>query len=359
MLPPNDMPSNSPHSAYMHRCLQLAARGRTSPNPMVGAIVVKNGQIVGEGFHPQAGQPHAEVFALQAAGDAARGATLYVNLEPCNHTGRTPPCTEAILRAGIAIVVIGMKDPNPQASGGIERLRTSGVTVVTDVETAACEQFNEAFIHRIRHHQPFSILKYAMTLDGKIATETGHSAWITSPEARRRVHKLRSRCDAVIVGGNTVRRDNPNLTSHGVSGRNPLRVVMTRTLNLPAQANLWDTNIAPTLIFTEASQQSIQLPISVEIMTINPLTPDAVLNNLYHRGLSTILWECGGTLAAAALKQKAIQKIWAFVAPKLIGGTRALTPVGSMGLTKMTSALTLHQTKLEQIGPDWLIQGYL
>lgn len=243
MVAPNAGSSRDPstHSAMMHRCLELAARGagHTAPNPMVGAVVVNNGQIVGEGFHPRVGQPHAEVFALNAAGEAARGATLYVNLEPCNHTGRTPPCTEAVLQAGIATVVIGMKDPNPKASGGIERLQAAGVEVITDVETGACERLNEAFIHRIRHHQPLSILKYAMTLDGKIATDTGHSAWITSPAARRQVHQLRSRCDAVIVGGNTVRRDNPQLTSHGVGDHNPLRVVMSRRLNLPTQAQLW------------------------------------------------------------------------------------------------------------------------
>lgn len=363
MIPPNDVSiaGTLDHNTLMQRCLQLAVKGagRTAPNPMVGAIVVNNGQIVGEGFHPQVGQPHAEVFALQAAGAAAQGGTLYVNLEPCNHTGRTPPCTEAVLQAGIAKVVIGMKDPNPKASGGIERLQAAGVAVVTDVETAACERLNEAFIHRMRHHRPLSILKYAMTLDGKIATDTGHSAWITSPESRHRVHQLRSQCDAVIVGGNTARRDNPRLTSHDVSDHNPLRVVMSRRLNLPEQANLWQTEIAPTLIFTETSERNIQIPDSVEVVTINPLTPSAVVDHLYHRGLSTLLWECGGTLAAAALKQQVIQKIWAFIAPKIIGGAQAPTPIGNMGLMDMSAALKLHQTELERIGPDWLIQGYL
>ncbi|MGD1855236.1 MAG: bifunctional diaminohydroxyphosphoribosylaminopyrimidine deaminase/5-amino-6-(5-phosphoribosylamino)uracil reductase RibD [Leptolyngbyaceae cyanobacterium] len=362
LLPPNKICSMDP-SALMHRCLELAAQGAglTTPNPMVGSVVVKDGQIMGEGFHPGVGQPHAEVFALNAAGDAAQGATLYVNLEPCNHTGRTPPCTEAILRAGVATVVVGMKDPNPQASGGIERLRTAGVEVITDVETADCERLNEAFIHRIRHQQPFSILKYAMTLDGKIATNTGHSAWITSPEARRRVHQLRGRCDAVIVGGNTVRRDNPQLTSHGVCSHNPLRVVMSRHLNLPAAANLWQTDIAPTLVFTEASTDipSVQLPQQVEVISLASLTPKAVLDTLYQRGLSTVLWECGGTLSAAALSQGVIQKLWAFVAPKLIGGSQAATPIGDMGLNHMSQALELHDLALEKVGPDWLLQGYL
>lgn len=356
---PLPLPKN--HSMIMRRCLALAARGagQTAPNPMVGAVVVNNGQIVGEGFHPQLGQPHAEVFALQAAAAAAQGATLYVNLEPCNHTGRTPPCTEAVLQAGISTVVVGMRDPNPKASGGIERLRAAGVKVITDVETAACERLNEAFIRRIRHHQPFSILKYAMTLDGKIATDTGHSAWVTSPASRGRVHQLRSQCDAIVVGGNTVRQDNPQLTSHGVSDHNPLRVVMSRRLDLPTSANLWETETAPTVVFTEVSTPTLSLPNQVEVVALHQLTPQAVVDNLYQRGLSTILWECGGTLAAAALRQQVIQKLWAFVAPKLVGGGQAPTPVGDMGIKDMSAALTLHDTELENIGPDWLIQGYL
>ena len=369
----SDAPFSKGGISLMHRCLELAARGAgfTAPNPMVGAVVVKDGDIVGEGFHPQVGQPHAEVFALRAAREAARGATLYVNLEPCNHTGRTPPCTEAILQAGIATVVIGMKDPNPKASGGIERLRAAGVEVITGVETAACERLNEAFIHRIHHRQPFSILKYAMTLDGKIATDTGHSAWVTGPEARRRVHQLRGTCDAIIVGGNTVRRDNPRLTSHGVCDRNPLRVVMSRRLDLPTTAHLWQTDIASTLVFTEGStegptkgstegpQPPHSLPDSVEVLPLPTLTPRAVLDNLYQRGLSTVLWECGGTLTAAALQQQVIQKLWAFIAPKVIGGDSAATPVAAMGLQSMADALQIHRTELEKVGPDWLIQGYL
>ncbi len=360
---PDKNDSDQCHSTMMYRCLELAAKGagRTAPNPMVGALVVKDGKIVSEGFHPQAGQPHAEVFALRAAGDAAQGATLYVNLEPCNHQGRTPPCTEAVLKAGITTVVIGMTDPNPKASGGIQKLRSAGVEVITDVETVACERLNEAFIHRIRHRQPFSILKYAMTLDGKIATDTGHSAWITSPESRRRVHQLRGQCDAVIVGGNTVRKDNPQLTSHGVCDRNPLRVVMSRRLELPTTANLWKTDVAPTLVFTEVNQQQAKgiLPKEIEIISVNSLTPLTVLEHLYKRGLSSVLWECGGTLSAVALRQGVIQKLWAFIAPKLIGGNQAPTPVSDMGLKHMSEALALHQTSLETIGPDWLLQGYL
>ena len=237
---------------WMQRCRQLAsqAAGKTAPNPLVGAVIVREGQVVGEGFHPGAGQPHAEVLALGAAGDRAAGATLYVNLEPCNHTGRTPPCTEAIMAAGIARVVVGMIDPDPRvAGGGVERLRQSGIEVTVGVEAAACQQLNEAFVHSVLQQRPFGILKYAMTLDGKIAASSGHSAWVTGPASRTWVHQLRSRCDAVIVGGQTVRQDNPRLTSHGQGDRNPLRIVMSRHLDLPAQAHLWEVSQAQTIVF--------------------------------------------------------------------------------------------------------------
>ncbi|HEY9888040.1 MAG TPA: bifunctional diaminohydroxyphosphoribosylaminopyrimidine deaminase/5-amino-6-(5-phosphoribosylamino)uracil reductase RibD, partial [Candidatus Obscuribacterales bacterium] len=207
---------NPTDSHWMQRCLELARQGwgKTAPNPLVGAVVVQAGAVVGEGFHPAAGQPHAEVFALRAAGDRAQGATLYVNLEPCNHMGRTPPCTEAVMAAGIARVVVGMIDPDPRvAGGGVQRLQAAGLEVTVGVEEAACQQLNEAFSYSVQHQRPFGILKYAMTLDGKIAASSGHSAWVTGPAARTWVHQLRSRCDAVIVGGQTVRQDNPHLTN--------------------------------------------------------------------------------------------------------------------------------------------------
>jgi diaminohydroxyphosphoribosylaminopyrimidine deaminase / 5-amino-6-(5-phosphoribosylamino)uracil reductase len=239
----------------MQRCLELARRalGCTSPNPMVGAVIVKDGKIIGEGFHPKAGEPHAEVFALRSAGENARGATIYVSLEPCNHHGRTPPCSEALVKAGVAKVVVGMVDPNPLvAGGGIARLRDAGIEVVVGVEEAACQKLNEGFIYRILHRRPLGILKYAMTLDGKIATNTGHSAWVTSQDSRNAVYQVRVASDAVIIGGNTVRKDNPYLTTHNSGARNPLRVVMSRSLDLPVEAHLWQTEEAPTLVLTSA-----------------------------------------------------------------------------------------------------------
>jgi diaminohydroxyphosphoribosylaminopyrimidine deaminase/5-amino-6-(5-phosphoribosylamino)uracil reductase len=350
----------------MGRCLELArqALGKTAPNPLVGCVIVQSGTIVGEGFHPAAGQPHAEVFALREAGEKAAAATVYVNLEPCNHHGRTPPCTEALIAAKVAKVVVGMVDPNPLVSGqGIERLIQAGIEVVVGVEEAACQQLNEAFVHRIRCRQPFGILKYAMTLDGKIAAISGHSAWITSPTARQEVHRLRVACDAVIVGGNTVRRDNPHLTTHHQGEPNPLRVVMSRTLDLPIQAHLWETTAARTLVLTTVGanpelQQMLRQQ-GVEVIEFPSLTPQVAMSYLYEQQLLSVLWECGGQLAAQAITEGCVHKVLAFIAPKIIGGQTAPSPVGDLGLVKMTEALSLEQVTLRSIGSDYLIEGYL
>ncbi|MGB3758200.1 MAG: bifunctional diaminohydroxyphosphoribosylaminopyrimidine deaminase/5-amino-6-(5-phosphoribosylamino)uracil reductase RibD [Rivularia sp. (in: cyanobacteria)] len=350
----------------MQRCLELARRGlgRTSPNPMVGAVVVKDGEIIGEGFHPRAGEPHAEVFALKAAGENARGATIYVSLEPCNHYGRTPPCSEAVVAAGLAKAVVGMVDPNPLvAGGGIKRLQEAGIEVVSGVEEAACRKLNEGFIHRILYKKPLGILKYAMTLDGKIATTTGHSAWVTNEDARSAVRELRAQCDAVVVGGNTVRQDNPRLTSRFAGAHNPLRVVMSRTLNLPQEAHLWQTQESSTLVLTEVgSSPNLQENLrkqGVEVVELSSLTPDKAMAYLYNLGFCSVLWECGGVLAASAIASRAVQKVLAFIAPKIIGGSNAPTPVGDLGFTTMTQALSLERVEMRIVGSDCLVEGYL
>ena len=352
--------------ALMQRCLDLArqALGKTAPNPLVGAVIVQDGQTIGEGFHPQAGSPHAEIFALRQAGDRAQGATLYVNLEPCSHYGRTPPCADAVIAAGIHRVVVGMVDPNPQVAGsGIAKLQAAGIEVIVGVESAACEELNEAFVHRILHHRPFGLLKYAMTLDGKIAAIGGHSSWVTGSAARQRVHHLRSACEAIVVGGNTVRQDNPHLTTHGVADHNPLRVVMTRSLDLPLVAHLWQTDLAPTLVFTmpqtDLKQQQQLRDQGVEVILLDPLTPTQVMQALYDRNCLTVLWECGGTLAAQAIAEGCIQKVLAFIAPKIIGGNAAPSPVGDLGLRAMTQALQLEAVRWQTIDNDLLVEGYL
>jgi diaminohydroxyphosphoribosylaminopyrimidine deaminase/5-amino-6-(5-phosphoribosylamino)uracil reductase len=352
--------------AMMQRAIQLAKQslGQTAPNPLVGAVIVKEGQIIGEGFHPGAGQPHAEIFALRNAAEQAKGATIYVNLEPCAHYGRTPPCTKALIEAGITKVFVGMIDPDTRVCGkGIQQLEEAGIKVIVGVEESDCRKLNEAFIHRIRFSKPFGILKYAMTLDGKIATTTGHSAWVSGTESRKLVHQLRAACDAVIIGGNTVRRDNPYLTTHQVSAHNPLRVVMSRTLNLPLEAHLWETQEVPTLVFTETKTnltlQKQLLKHGVEVIELPVLNPAAVMEHLYQRGLCSVLWECGGTLAAKAIADGAIQKILAFIAPKIIGGKMAPSPVADLGLEKMTDALVLENISIRSVESDLLIEGYL
>lgn len=348
----------------MRRCLALArrAQGRTAPNPMVGAVIVQDGRIVGEGFHPQAGQPHAEVFALREAGELATGATIYVSLEPCSHFGRTPPCADALIRAGVARVVVGMVDPNPKVAGaGIARLQAAGIDVTVGVEEDECRALNEGFIHRILRRRPLGILKYAMTLDGKIASSTGHSAWITSPAARAWVHQLRSQCDAIVVGGNTVRHDDPLLTSHG-AGHDPLRVVLTRSLDLPLQAKLWKTGEAKTLVVTECADATKACDLEkqgVEVVTLRALTPARVMEQLHERDCLSVLWECGGALAAKAIADHAVQKVFAFVAPKIIGGAAAPTPVGELGLTRMDQAISLERVRWHMVGPDLLLEGYV
>lgn len=350
----------------MTECLELAqkALGKTSPNPLVGAVVVKNGQIVGRGFHPQAGLPHAEVFALQEAQGEARGATIYVNLEPCNHYGKTPPCTEAIIKAGITHVVVGMVDPDERVSGGgIKRLISAGIDVKVGVEEEKCRRLNEAFIHRIQFKRPFGIFKYAMTLDGKIATMTGDSKWVTGEKSRNYVHHLRSACDGVIVGGNTVRKDNPRLTTHGIANHNPVRVVMSPSFNLPFDCHLWDTTTAPTLVFTlsqkDSALKSHLLSQGVEILEMENLSPTAVMDFLYVRGLNSVLWECGGNLGARAIASGTIQKVLAFIAPKIIGGEKSFSPIGDMGIMKMSQALSLENITIKQFDDDILVEGYL
>ncbi|NJM64841.1 MAG: bifunctional diaminohydroxyphosphoribosylaminopyrimidine deaminase/5-amino-6-(5-phosphoribosylamino)uracil reductase RibD [Acaryochloris sp. RU_4_1] len=367
----NSDPQHSQHRQMMQRCLSLArqAAGLTTPNPLVGCVIVREGKIVGEGYHPKAGESHAEVFALRAAGDQAQGATVYVNLEPCNHYGRTPPCSEALVKAGVATVIVGMVDPDPRVSGkGIERLQAAGINVVVGVEEADCQRLNEAFVHRVRYQHPFGILKYAMTLDGKIATSAGHSAWITQEVARTHVHQLRSTCDAVIVGGNTVRRDNPHLTTHPdalvqSSPHNPLRVVMSRTLDLPPTAHLWQTDIAPTLVLTQGCPNpDFQVYLNqqgVEVANLDELTPQTAMAYLSQKELLSVLWECGGTLSARAIAEGSIQKILAFIAPKIVGGQAAPSPVGDLGFNQMTEALSLERVRWQIVGEDCLVEGYL
>ena len=351
----------------MARALELAALGQftTSPNPMVGAVVLDaHGQLVGEGFHAAAGQPHGEVLALQQAGARARGGSLYVTLEPCCHHGRTPPCTEAILAAGIRRVVVAMVDPDPRvAGGGLSRLRKEGLTVVQGVGEARAQALNQAFVHRVCHGRPWGILKWAASVDGRIATRTGDSQWISSGPARQWVHRLRSHCDAVIVGAGTVRADNPLLTSRGQRQPEPLRVVLSRRLHLPRQARLWDQTVANTMVFhgpdanPDAADRLKEQ--GVACMAPEPCCPRTVLEYLAQRGCNKVLWECGPTLAAAAIREGCVQEVVAVQAPKLLGGLEAFTPLGDLQVTTMARSLQLDEPHLERCGGDLIWRCHL
>lgn len=361
---------------YMRLALQMArnATGRTVPNPLVGAVIVQAGRVVATGWHRKAGTPHAEIHALNMAGELARGATLYVTLEPCAHYGRTGPCAVAVRDAGIARVVVGMRDPNPLVAGkGLKILMDAGVAVDVfpdDSDIAACcWQLNEVFLKWIPHKQPFVVLKTAMSLDGKIATVTGESQWITGEAARARVHEWRDIYDGIMVGIGTVLHDDPALTTRlpaGRSGRNPVRIIVDSQARAPLTAQVVTDEAAPTIIaVTEeapveriaALEQSAQ----VEVLRCGsgPHVDVALLmQQLGEREICSIFVEGGGTLAYSLLAAGLVDKVEAFIAPLLIGGREALTPVEGAGSTRLADAVRLHDVQYEQVGSDMLVTGY-
>ena len=351
----------------MRRALNLAelGRGRTSPNPLVGAVVLDAaGVLVGEGFHARAGEAHAEVGALRQAGERAQGGTLVVTLEPCCHQGLTPPCTGAVLAAGINRVVVAMADPNPLvAGGGIARLRAAGVEVITGVAEAEARTLNRAFVNRIETGRPLGLLKWAMSLDGRTALPNGASQWISGPEARAWVHRLRAQGDAVIVGGGTVRSDDPLLSSRGQRIPEPLRVVLSRSLDLPERAQLWDTAVAPTLIAYGAKAPAdgrkrlaaiTEAHPDLQTLELPACTPTALLEALAQRGCNQVLWECGPELAAAAIREGCVQHLAAVIAPKLLGGTAARTPLGDLGFTALDQLPPWQAESPQRLGADLL-----
>ncbi len=351
---------------WMGQCLALAqqAAGRTAPNPLVGSVIVQGSEQVGAGFHAQAGQPHAEIMALRAAGDLAQGATLYVNLEPCNHQGRTPPCTQAIVSQGIQRVVIGMIDPNPRVCGqGVHALESAGIQVTTGVLEAECQKLNEAFSHCIVTGRPWGIWKYAMTLDGKTATVNGDSFWVSGEAARAQVQQLRNVVDGVIVGGQTIRRDDPRLTCRIPGGRNPKRIILSRSLDLPRPAQVWHVAEAPTLVFTGPGHDPTMAQFlenqGVTVHVLSDPSPLRVMEALGHIGLTSVLWEAGGNLMAQALAQGLVQKVLAYISPKLSGGLLAPTPLAGAGSVRMAEALNLKDVTFTPVGADFLVSGYI
>lgn len=354
----------------MREALRAArhAIGRTSPNPLVGAAVVRDGRIVSIGWHRAAGTHHAEVHALNMAGELARGATLYVTLEPCSHYGRTPPCVDKIIESGIARVVAAMSDPNPKVAGrGFDRLRQAGIAVEVGVLEDEARRLNEVFLKWITTGLPFVMLKTAMSLDGKIATSAGQSKWITSDAARQRVHEWRDEYDAIMVGIGTVLADNPALTARlDRPTRNPIRIIVDSRARTPLDSNVVSDRQAKTIIaVTErASKENIDRlrAAGVEIITAGEgdhVDLRRLLKELAAQEITSVMLEGGGTLNFSMLRAGLVDRINAFIAPKVLGGRMALTAVEGEGFTQLDQAVELVDVETEMVGGDVLISGYV
>lgn len=343
----------------MRRAIELAARGlgSTSPNPVVGCVITDaSGTVVGEGLHERAGGPHAEVHALRAAGAAARGGTAYVTLEPCNHTGRTGPCARALVEAGITRVVYAVPDPDPQARGGADTLRDAGITVEAGLLADEAEAGNAAWLTSVRLGRPYVLWKYAATLDGRIAAADGTSRWISSPESRADVHRLRAEADAVVVGSGTLRADDPHLAVRGIEGAvQPLRVVLDTHATVRPTARVLD-GAAPTLIAVAENLDAAATRhlAGVELARLpygkDGISVDALLSELYRRGIRSVLLEGGPTLAGAFVAAGAVDKVVCYLAPVLLGAGPAA--LADAGIATLTEALRLRITETVRTGLD-------
>ncbi|MFF4435153.1 bifunctional diaminohydroxyphosphoribosylaminopyrimidine deaminase/5-amino-6-(5-phosphoribosylamino)uracil reductase RibD [Streptomyces sp. NPDC001513] len=349
-------PATDAGARAMRRAVELAARGlgSTSPNPVVGCVITDaSGTVVGEGWHERAGGPHAEVNALRTAGDAARGGTAYVTLEPCNHTGRTGPCARALVEAGIARVVYAVSDPNPQASGGAATLRAAGIDTEAGFLEAEAEAGNTAWLTSVRLGRPHVTWKYAATLDGRSAAADGTSRWITSAESRADVHRLRAEADAVLVGGGTLRADDPHLAVRGIDGATqPLRVALDTHAGLLPSARILDDS-APTLLVVAEDADTRHLP-GIDLLRLPPhegrIPIHPLLTELYARGVRSLLLEGGPTLAGAFVEAGAVDRVVGYLAPALLGAGPAA--FGDAGITNISQAVRLDITEAVRVGPD-------
>jgi len=357
---------------YMQQALALArgGLGLVSPNPLVGCVIVQAGAVVGRGYHQRFGGPHAEVHALQEAGSQARGAVLYVNLEPCSHTGKTPPCADAVIQSGVSRVVAALRDPNPRVNGrGLSRLEAAGIAVTVGVCEAEARKLNEVFIKYTTTRCPFVTLKSAITLDGKIATRTGASQWITGELARQEGHRLRHAADAILVGIGTVLQDDPQLTTRlpDQQGANPLRVIVDSTLRVPLQAQVTDVaSDRRTLIVTTArapvAHSEALRTRGVEVVCLpayddGRVDLEALCRYLGERGVASVLVEGGATLSATLLRRRLVDKVLLFVAPKIIGGD-GISMVGPCGVETMEQVIHLRDVVSQCLGNDVLLEAY-
>lgn len=353
---------------YMRMALQLAEKGCgwVSPNPMVGAVIVKEGRIIGKGYHEKYGLAHAERNALSSCTEDPRGATMYVNLEPCCHHGKQPPCVEAILEAGISHVLVGSADPNPVVSGrGVQILREHGVRVTEDVMRDECDRLNRVFLHYIQTKRPYVVMKYAMTMDGKIAVYTGASKWITGEDARRHVHQQRHRYRAILVGIGTVLADDPLLTCRIEGGRNPIRVVCDSRLHTPLTSQLVATaKQVPVIIATcctEKEKYTAYEQAGCQVLTIPEkdgyVDLQILMEKLGQQAIDSVLLEGGATLNWSALESQIVQKVQTYLAPKLFGGQQAKTPIEGVGFASPSEAVMLKNSTVTRLGEDFLIES--
>ena len=351
---------------YMKKAIKLAklGEGNVAPNPLVGCVIVKDNKIIGKGYHEKYGELHAERNALNDCKESPKGATLYVNLEPCCHQGKTPPCTEAIIEAGIGRVVVGTKDPNPAVSGkGIKALEKAGIKVTVGVLEEKCVNLNDIFFSYIKTRRPFVAIKYAMTLDGKIATFVGDSKWITGEKAREHVHKLRNKYSAIMVGVNTVIADNPMLNCRIEGGVDPVRVVCDSNLRIPIDSKIVKTakDIRTIVVTTRSEASKIELLLNnkVEVLITSGKTVNIneVLDYLGKSNIDSLLVEGGSILQSSFIREKLVDKVYAYIAPKLVGGERPFSPVSCKGIEKMCEAIRLETYKMIQIDDDILIKG--
>jgi len=353
------------HKKYMDIAIQLAEKGKgyVSPNPLVGCIIVKRGKIVGKGYHKKYGEAHAEINALKAAGKKANNATMYVNIEPCSHWGKTSPCTETIVEAGIREVVVGMEDPNPLVDG-YKELKFRGLKTRIGILRDKAKKLNEAYIKYVKTKRPFVILKLAMSLDGKIATSSGDSKYITSREARKYVHQLRNDVDAVMVGINTIVRDNPLLDSRLVKGKNPTKIIVDSTLKIserakvlkdPSKVIIATTKKAPKKKIDKLHQKGIQ------VLVLKPkaglVDLKELMKELGKSGITPIMIEGGAELSGNAIKERIVDKLLIFTAPKIIGN--GLAPIKNLGIKKVKKAINLKNISTKKIGKDLLVEGDL
>ncbi len=362
---------NDSDYSYMKEALRFAAkgRGRTSPNPMVGAVVVRDEAVIGKGYHQKAGTPHAEIHALNEAGMGAHGSVLYVTLEPCCHRGRTLPCVDFIIRSKVKRVVIAMMDPNPLVNGmGVRKLMDAGIKVDVGILKNEARELNEFFIHYITRNKPFVILKAAVTLDGRIATRSGDSKWITGEAARERGHEIRNSVDAIMVGVNTILKDNPSLTTRlpGIESRDPARIILDSHLRTPLDARVvLNDSPAKTYIFADgdAARERIKayqdkgVTVLVSKKSFHRLDLTQVLEDLGRMEITSLLIEGGAEMHASALKLGIVDRVVFFVAPKILGGGASKDAIANLGIDHIQDVVQLKNIKIEQISDDVMIQG--